>query len=243
MNMKENIEDLKMDKKTFKKLSKGSAYNDIYEPMVNVALAVASDLEKSEALLDEAEVRADEAEVRADNAEAKVKEAEAEVKEAKAEVKEAKAEAKASKNLVNEAREIQNECKNAIKLLDDEIKFKTGQTESARKGVSEADDEFARSMAENLHLKAENRDIEKATVNSDNEEFVKAFEGFKKSRIDENNRQMRLNKETASKMRNVSVDRRVEAEGYERRINFLKEQRNKALIAYAEACLNMELGE
>ena len=236
MNMRENIEDLKMDKKTYKKLSKGSAYNEIYEPMVDIALGIADDLEVSDRLLDEAEVRADNAEVRADNAEAKVKEAEAEVKEAKAE-------AKASKKLINEARQIQKECKSALKLFDDEIKFKTAQTETARKAVSEADEEFTRSMAENLHLSAENRDIEKATVNSNNEEFVKAFEGFKKSRIDENNRQMRLNKETANKMRDISVDRRVEAEGYQRRIKFLKEQRNKALIAYAEACLDIELGE
>lgn len=231
-----NFEDLKMDKKDFKKLSKGKAYDKVYDPLFDMFVDATDKLEKSEALIQSAE---EDVEIAKENASVSVELA----NEATARADEATARAESAENKLNESRELQNEAKTMIGIIDTEIGFKESIRETAITKCSEADEEFIRAIGENLTLTHQNSAINKAIVNCTDEGFARDFEGFKQSRINENNRQKGLNKKSANKMRDISTENRLIAEGCTRRINFLQEQRNRALIAYAEAQLNIDLGE
>lgn len=229
MNIKEMIDDLKMDKKTFKKLSKGSAYKDIYEPMVDVALGVASDLEKSEALLQIAE---EEVKISSEHAENAQKEAD-----------EANARAESAEKHVEEARAFQNEAVLGVNLLLDQINKVSVEKSEAERLKQKSDSKFSELMADTLNKKSLNKALSKLSFNAENNsdedlEALKVVSRAIQNEMSENDRQIALNKASMEAIKSNSVKAGKTLKSKDLELKLLEEDYNNALKTIGELVVN-----
>lgn len=250
MNIKENIENLKMDKKTFKKLSKSKAYDGAYMEMYEIAVDMVDNVEnahKALKLMEEAKDNAlESADAAMASAEHSKKAADKAVEwalDAENRASESKKEAAECAAKYKEAKAFTDEAILGVSLITDQIKKVTAEKSEAERLKQKSDSEFVELMADTLNKKSLNQALSKLSFNAaDNSaedlEALKVVSRAIENEMSENNRQIALNKASmeAIKSNSVKADKTVKSKDLE--LKLLEEDYNNALRTIGELVVN-----
>lgn len=256
MNMK-TIDDLKMDKKTFKKLSKSKAYDEAYMEMYKLAVDMVDNVENAHKALKLMEVAKDNAlesanasmesaehsKKAADKAVEWALDAENRAAESKKEAENAKKEAVECAAKYEEAKAFADEAILGVSLITDQIKKVTDEKSEAARLKQKSDSEFVELMADTLNKKSLNKALSKLSFNAESNtdedlEALKVVGRAIKNEMSENDRQIALNKASMEviKSNSVKADKTVKSKDLE--LKLLEEDYNNALKTIGELVVN-----
>ena len=230
------IEDLKMDKKLFKKLSKSKAYDGAYVPMYQDAISMIDNLEKANEALRLMEIEKDKA---LDSADKAIQSAEISLEYANNSEKHAKeCEAK-----YEEAKAFQDEAILGVSLLADQMKKVSEEKSEAERLKQKSDSKFCDLMADTLNKKSLNKALSKLSFNAESNsdedlEALKLVSRAIQNEMSENDRQIALNKASmeAIKSNSVKADKTIKSKDLE--LKLLEEDYNNALKTIGELVVN-----
>lgn len=242
MNMK-TIEDLKMDKKTFKNLSKSKAYDGAYMPMYQYAISLIGGLEKAEEAIKAMEIAKDNA---IESAKLTKESAEKTKKWALDTQKWALASQKYAhecESKYEEAKAFQDEAILGVSFLTDQIKKVSEEKSEAERLKQKSDSEFVELMADTLNKKSLNKALSKLSFNarSNSKEDLEALKVVSRAiqnEMSENDRQIALNKASMDAIKSNSVKADKTAKSKDLELKLLEEDYDNALKAIGELVVN-----